>query len=340
MFIYPIDTGRVMSKLRRKVTELITTKRMQAKQGLVSDPQIEAALIDAEKLRMDLQTGSEKLFHTGVYFTLYSEDSAKLKTASQQLETILGGQLVMTRSADFRMERCSETTLPQCTDMMVMNRNMNTSPLSCAFPFANSTLTSHDGILYGLNRHNNSLVIFDRFNLENANSVVFSKSGGGKSYAVKLEILRSLMMGTDVIVIDPENEYRALTQTVGGTYVNISLSSEQRINPFDLPNTLQDHDVRPGDIVKENIINLIGLLSLMLGGLTPLEEGLLDKALLQTYAIKGITLNTPNPASYQMPTMNHLYHILMSLDGRREPPLRSSNPPLVPSQDSSLIRQM
>jgi len=315
IFIYPTSTARIMRKLKKRVTEMIATKRMHEEKGIINDVGLDAALADAQQLRQDLQMGVERFFQVGIYFTLYCEDDDKLKAASQQLETILGGQLVMTRSADFRMERASESTLPQCTDMLVVQRNMNTAPLSTTFPFVSSNLTSNEGILYGLNRHNNSLVIFDRFNLENANSVVFSKSGGGKSYAIKLEILRSLMMGTDVIVLDPENEYQNLCHTVGGTYINVSLNSQQRINPFDLPIPIEGMDVRPGDLLRENIISMLGLMGLMLGHLTPLEEGIMDKAMLQTYALKGITPETENPQDYEMPTMADLKNVLESMDG-------------------------
>src|SRR5690606_2823002 len=226
-----------------------------------------------------------------LYFTLYSEDEKKLDRLSKQLESLLGGKLVLTKRADMQMDHAFTSCLPLATDELEMMNNMNTSPLSTTFPFTSSELTSNRGILYGLNRHNDSLIIFDRFELENANSVVFAKSGAGKSYAVKLEILRSLMMGTDVMVIDPENEYKTLCQSVGGTYVNVSLSSEERINPFDLPLHAQDQYEKPGDRLREHIINLTGLIKLMLGKITDEESGLLDQALISTYQAKGITMD-------------------------------------------------
>jgi type IV secretory pathway VirB4 component len=192
---------------------------------------------------------------------------------------------------------------------------MNTSPLSTCFPFTSSELTSDEGILYGLNRHNDSLVIFDRFSLENANSVIFAKSGAGKSYAVKLEILRSLMMGVDVIVIDPENEYQKLCETVGGSHLKVSLNAPQRINPFDLPEPLKDEILRPGDLLRSNIITLHGLFNLMFGKLSPTEESLMDHALLDTYALKGITMETVDPTGMEMPTMNDLHEVLKSMKG-------------------------
>ncbi|MCF7918185.1 ATP-binding protein [Candidatus Gracilibacteria bacterium] len=315
LFVYPTDSARMMKILRKKVAEMLSTKHINDKRGLVNDTALDTALEDAEQLRVDLQRGTEKFFQVGIYFTVYGETKEGLDKTCKQLETILGGQLVMTRSADFRVERGFETTLPQGKDMIEEFRNMNTSPLSTTFPFVSSDLTSNEGILYGLNRHNNSLIIFDRFNLENANQVVFAKSGAGKSYAVKLEILRSLMLGTDVIVIDPENEYEALSRTVGGSYIKVSLTSDQRINPFDLPLPVDNDEVKPGELLRENSINLSGLMNVMLGKLTPEEEALMDKAILQTYELKGITYQTENPQEYEMPTMSDLENILNSMEG-------------------------
>jgi conjugal transfer ATP-binding protein TraC len=317
LFIYPRDSAKIMKILRRKVVEMISSKHMNEKQGKINSTSLDTALEDAQELRVNLQRGMEKFFHVGMYITVYAKDAATLKQTSKQIETILGGQLVMTRSADFRTERGFTTCTPQAIDLLEVTRNMNSSPLSTTFPFISSDLTTDEGILYGINRHNNSLVIFDRFNLENANAVVFAKSGAGKSYAVKLEILRSLMMGTDVLVIDPENEYEELSKTVGGTYVRMSLTSDQRINPFDLPLPVDKDEIRPGELIKENTINLIGLLNIMLGKLTPEEEALMDKAILQTYELKGITLQTEKPWEYEMPTMGDLENVLHSLDGSK-----------------------
>ena len=322
IFVYPTDSANMLKILRKKVAEMLSTKHINEKKGIVTDTALETALEDAETLRNDLQRGKERFFQAGLYFTVYADTEDKLDTVTKQLQTLLGGKLVLTRPADFRVERAFESTLPQCTDMLDVTRNMNTSPLSTLFPFVSSDLTSNEGILYGLNRHNNSLIIFDRFNLENANQVVFAKSGAGKSYAVKLEILRSLMLDTDVIVIDPENEYETLAHTVGGTYIKVSLNSPQRINPFDLPLPLDDEEAKPGELLRENIITLSGLMKLMLGNLTPTEEALIDKALLQTYAIKGITIETPNPTEFEMPTMKDLSSVLKGLEGGESLALR------------------
>jgi len=315
MFVYPYESAAIMKKLRRKVAQFRSTIRMDRERGVVEDPALETALEDAETLRRDLQRGTERFFQFCLYFTLYSEDEKKLDRLSKQLESLLGGKLVLTKRADMQIDHAFTSCLPLALDELEMMNNMNTSPLSTTFPFTSSELTSNRGILYGLNRHNDSLVIFDRFELENANSVVFAKSGAGKSYAVKLEILRSLMMGTDVLVIDPENEYKTLCQSVGGTYINVSLSSEERINPFDLPGKPEDQVEKPGDRLREHIINLTGLIKLMLGQITDEEAGLLDQALIQTYQAKGITMDTEDPESLAPPLMSDLVQILEGTKG-------------------------
>ncbi len=315
MFIYPSSSAKMMKFLKNKVAQIQSSIHMDQEKGMVSDPALETALQDAEELRRNIQRGEERFFQFGLYFTIYAEEEDKIKKIQTKLETALGGRLVLTKSADLQMEHGFNSSLPLANDELEVSHNMNTNPLSTTFPFSSSDLTSSEGILYGINRHNDSLIIFDRFNLENANSVVFAKSGAGKSYAVKLEILRSLMMGTDVIIIDPENEYEELSRTVNGTYLKVSLNSEQRINPFDLPTPMGEADESSGEILRSSIITLHGLLNLMLGKLTPEEEGLMDKALLDTYALKGITMETPNPSQLEPPTMEDLHDILLNTKG-------------------------
>lgn len=314
-FIYPTDSGRILKVLRTKVAQMQSSMRINAEKGLVSDPKLETQLADAERLRRDIQKGNEKFFQFGLYVTVYAKDKEKLEKLIKQMESLLGGKLVLSKRASLRMEQAFNSTLPLGLDEIEVATNMNTSPLSSTFPFTSSSLTTNDGILYGLNRHNDSLIIFDRFSLENANSVVFAKSGSGKSYAVKLEILRYLMLGTDVIVIDPENEYEALAQTVGGSYMKVSLNSERRINPFDLPKPLKDEVLKPGDLLRSSIINLHGLMKLMLGKMTPLEEGIIDKALNDTYALKGITMDLVDPSEKEMPTMEDFQRVLEGMQG-------------------------
>lgn len=314
-FIYPTDSARILKVLRTKVAQMQSSMRINAEKGLVSDPKLETQLADAERLRRDIQKGIEKFFQFGLYVTVYADDKEKLDKLVKQLESLLGGKLVLSKRASLRMEQAFNSTLPLGLDELEVATNMNTSPLSSTFPFTSSSLTTSEGILYGLNRHNDSLIIFDRFSLENANSVVFAKSGSGKSYAVKLEILRYLMLGTDVIVIDPENEYEALAQTVGGSYMKVSLNSDRRINPFDLPKPLKDEILKPGDLLRSSIINLHGLMKLMLGEMTPLEEGIIDKALNDTYALKGITMDLVDPSEKEMPTMEDFQRVLDGMQG-------------------------
>lgn len=315
MFIYPSENARIMKVLRNKVAQMQSTIHMNRDKGMVRDPAIEAALEDAEELRDQLQRGQEKFFHFGLYFTIYADDPLKIKKTQASLESILGGKLVLTRPADLQQEHGLNSILPICVDELEIFRNMNTSPLSTSFPFTSSELTSNDGILYGLNRHNDSLVIFDRFSLENANATIFAKSGAGKSYAIKLEILRSMMMGTDVIVVDPENEYEKLCAVVGGSILKVSLNSDRRINPFDLPKPIKDEVVKPGDLLRANIITLHGLFNLMLGKLDPTEEGMLDRALLDTYGLRGISMETENPGELEPPTMSDLQDVLEGMRG-------------------------
>lgn len=314
-FIYPIDSAALMKVLRRKVAQFQSSIRMDQEKGNVRDPALETALQDAEELRDHLARGQERFFQFALYFTVYTRSEKKLRKITKQLESLLGGKLIMTRASDLRSEHAFNSTLPMCLDEIEVAWNMNTSPLSATFPFSSATLTSNEGILYGINRHNDSLIVFDRFTLENANSVVFAKSGAGKSYAVKLEVLRSLMLGVDVIIIDPENEYEVLANALGGSYLRVSLTSDRRINPFDLPRPIAGEELQPGDLLRSNVIELTGLLKIMLGQMTPLEESLLDKALIDVYAIKGITMDLLDPSDKVPPTMEDLHSVLSSMEG-------------------------
>ncbi len=315
MFIYPASNKVIMKMLRKKVAEMRSSIRILQQRGIVRDPAIEAALQDAEELRDLLARGSEKLFQLGFYFTIYAENEVRLKKIQTDVEAILGGKLILTKPAAFQMEHGWNSCLPYCLDELDFNRNMNTQALATSFPFSSSDLTDDHGILYGINRHNDSLIIFDRFDLPNANSNVFATSGAGKSYVVKLEILRSLIQGVQAYVIDPENEYVDLCKTVGGAMIPISLESSFRINPFDLPNAIRGDEAETGEVLRGAVINLHGLFKLMLGSTTPAEEGILDKALLDTYALKGITLGTLDPGKMEVPTMSDLIDVLMTTQG-------------------------
>ena len=313
MFIYPQESKTIMLELRRKVTELESTYRIEQEKGVARSPELETAIGDIEVLREELQKGETRLFQFGLYFTIYAKNVEELETLSKQLESVLGGSLIYTKNSIFQMEQGFNSTIPLATDQLKIMRNMDTGSLSTTFPFTSISLTSNDGILYGLNRHNNSLIIFDRFRLENANMVVFAKSGGGKSYAVKLEILRQLMFDSDVIVIDPENEYKSLVEAVGGSYIPISSHSDKRINPFDLPKVV-DEEEGETDALRGAIINLHGLISMMVGGLTPEEDAVLDKALFETYALRDITTD-PKTQNNPPPLMEDLYNVLQNLKG-------------------------
>ncbi len=313
MFIYPIDSETILKKLKSKVGEIGSQMAINNEKGQVRDPMLETAYQDVEGLRDQLMQGTEKYFRFALYFTIYAEDLKELDKFSSTLESSLGAKLIVTKRALMQTQDGFNSTLPLGSDLLDIGNNLNTSPLSTTFPFVSSDLTSNDGILYGINRHNNSLILFDRFAMENANSVIFAKSGAGKSYTVKLEILRSMMVGTEVIVIDPENEYQHLAQAVGGTYLNVSLNSNSRINPFDLPIGLEGEDHK--DILRSAVINLLGLFSLMLGKLNPTEEAIMDKAIWQTYGKKDITENLADFRTAEMPTMNDLTEILSGMVG-------------------------
>lgn len=315
IFVYPIDSAFVMKYLKRRLGELGSQRSLLAEKGIVSDPALDAQVQDVEELRASLTRGQEKYFHFSLYVTTYAESEEQLKKLSIQLETMLSSRNIATKQALLRAEQGFIATGPFAKDEVLVYRNIGTTGLSTTFPFTSNSLSHEDGILYGINTHNNSLILFDRFKTENANMCVFAKSGGGKSFAVKLEILRSLMIGTDVIVLDPENEYKALVDTVGGSYVNVTLSSNQRINPFDLPRQVKDYDAKPGDLLKGAVVNIKGLMNLMLGRLTPSEDAIMEKALLTTYSLKGITFEDDSMDGKEVPVMKELYSVLETLDG-------------------------
>lgn len=319
MFIHPMDSSGVLKTLLKVVTQVQSRIRTDEENNKVRDPMLETALADAETLRDSLQQGTEKFFRLGVYLTLYGDTKEELDKLSREVEGMFESQLVYAKPAIFQMEDGFNSTLPLVEDRLAIGSNMNTSPLSTIFPFVSSDVTSNRGILYGINRHNNSLVLFDRFSMENANMVVFAKSGAGKSYAVKLEILRSLMFGIDVIVIDPENEYKYLAETVNGAFLKISLTSDHHINPFDLP--IPQEDESPADVLRTNIIHLSGLLKVMLGAMTPEEDSILDRAISETYAMKDITPES-DFGNASFPVMGDLGEVLSNMQGAESLSLR------------------
>ncbi len=312
IIIHPIDTGIALRQLEKKVAEVQSQISLKEEKGLVRDPVLDIAYEDIETLRDSLQQAREKIFDVGLYLTVYGETEDEINKIESEIKTILDAKLVYIKPALFQQAEGFKSVLPVATDLLAVNYKLNSTPLSSLFPFVSFDLTSNKGILYGINRHNSSLVLFDRFSLENYNSVVFAKSGSGKSYATKLEILRSLMFDADVIVIDPEREYEFLADAVGGRYFNISLTSEHHINPFDLPYPRDDES--PADVLRGNIINLVGLFRIMLGGLTAEEDSVMDSAITETYALKDITPDT-DFSGKPAPLLSDLEMVLAGMEG-------------------------
>jgi len=327
IYVYPVESQVVLENLRKKVGQLEAGLQIDAEKGKVRDPGKQAAIMDAEEMRDKLQVGEERFFRFGLYFTLYAGSLDELEFISHKVESMLGQQLVYSKPASAQQEQGLNSTIPQFVDQLQIRRNMNTGAISTSFPFTSADLTDDHGILYGINMHNSGLVIFDRFSLENSNSVVFAKAGAGKSFTVKLEALRYLMLGTEIFIIDPENEYQRMCDAVGGAYVKLSLNSATRINPFDLPKVVDTEEA--DNALRSNLIVLHGLLRLMMGGaqvqmiggtgqvapaLNPVEEADLDAALNETYAKAGIT-NDPLTHTSTPPTINDLYETLLHMGG-------------------------
>ncbi len=325
IYVYPVESQVVLENLRKKVTQLEAGIQIDAEKGRIRDPGKQAAIVDAEEMRDKLQVGEERFFRFGLYFTVYGNSTDELDFITHKIESVLGQQSIYSKVATSQQEQGFNSTIPQFTDQLQIRRNMNTGAISTSFPFTSADLSQDNGILYGINMHNSGLVIFDRFSLENGNSVVFAKSGAGKSFAVKLEAIRSLMFGTEIFIIDPENEYQRMCDAVGGAYVRLSLNSATRINPFDLPKVIDTEDA--DNALRSNIITLHGLLRLMMGGaqaqmvaggvasmpvLSPIEESDLDAALIETYAKAGIT-NDPLTHNSRPPTIVDLYDTLLHM---------------------------
>ena len=320
LYFYPVKSDVILKQLRNKVGNLEAQLLGDAEKGAPRDPMRETALKDIESLRDDITQGVEHFFQVGVYITMYGREMKELDELTDRVEFLLGSKLVFSKKALFEAEQGFNSTLPLGNDELAFGVNMNTSPAAASFPFVSSELTSDSGILYGINRHNNSLILFDRFTLPNANAVVFATSGAGKSYSIKLEVLRSLMLGTEVIIIDPEREYQHLSEAVGGTYVNVSLNSDSKINPFDLPSKVPDGS-SAADIIRSAIITLKGLFRIMLGKMTTREDSILDQALLQVYAKKDISADS-DLARIDAPIMSDLKDILDGMEGGEDLALR------------------
>ncbi|OHB00438.1 MAG: conjugal transfer protein TraC, partial [Candidatus Zambryskibacteria bacterium RIFCSPHIGHO2_12_FULL_44_12b] len=312
IFIHPIETSKVLKQFQKKVAEVQSQIHSREEKGLVRDPMLDTAYQDLENLRDNLQQAQERLFDVGLYISIYAESDTELDKMESEIKSILESKLVYVKPTLFQQEQAYKSVMPLGTDMLSVNLKLNSSPLSSLFPFISFDLTSDKGILYGINRHNSSLILFDRFSLENYNSVTLAKSGAGKSYAIKLEILRTLMFDTDVMVIDPEKEYEYMAEAVGGRYFKVSLNSEHHINPFDLPPVTEGEST--ADVLRSNIINLVGLFRLMMGGLTAEEDALIDRAITETYALKDITPDS-DFSNVEPPLLSDFELVLSGLEG-------------------------
>jgi type IV secretory pathway VirB4 component len=313
VYVHPIDTDKVLDKFRSKVAEVKSQINQRAEKGLVRDPELDAAYRNLEQLRDDLQQARERLFDVGFYITVYADDTEELNEVESEIKSVLESKLIYIKPALFQQDDGFKSTLPLSQDLLKVHSKLNSSPLSSLFPFVSFDLTSDEGILYGINRHNSGLILFDRFSMENYNSVTFATSGAGKSYTAKLEILRTLMFDTEVIVIDPEREYEYMAEAVGGRYFNISLTSDHNINPFDLPEPAEGESFE--EVLRSHIVNLVGMFRIMFDGLSPEEDAIIDKAITETYALKDITPETENYADIEPPLLSDFELVLAGIEG-------------------------
>jgi type IV secretory pathway VirB4 component len=313
IFFHPLDVNKVLRDLRKKTAEIQAQINIEAERGLVRNPLLEAALNNIEQLRDTIQQGSERLFDIGVYITFWANSKEDLQKVESKIKNLLEQQLIYAKPATFREFEGAESSFPLGIDRLFLTTPLNSQPAATLFPFSSLDLSDNKGVLYGVNLHNNSLVIFDRFSLPNANMVVFAQAGAGKSYAVKLEILRSLLLGTNILIIDPENEYQYLAESIGGSYFNIAVASEDNINPFELPPVSEEEETNE-EVFRNHILNLIGLIKLMLGGITPQEELILDHALIQTYASRDIFSENIQERKTP-PLMEDLESVLQNTEG-------------------------
>lgn len=310
--INPIETSELLKHFQKKIAEVESQIIIRQQKGLVRDPMLDTAYQDLDELRNNLTQAQEKMFNVGFYITIYADSEMELFRTESEIKSMLESKMLYIKPAIFQEEDGFKTVAPLGKDNLDITHKLNSEPISSMFPFVSFDLTGDEGILYGVNRHNSSLVIFDRFSLENYNSIIFAKSGAGKSYATKLEIIRTLMFDTEVIVIDPEREYEYLAEAVGGRYFNISLSSDHHINPFDLPTPREDES--PADVLRSNIINLVGLFRIMLGGLTAEEDSIIDRAITETYYLKDITPES-NFKDIEPPLLSDFEMVLSGMEG-------------------------
>ncbi|MCG2692039.1 ATP-binding protein, partial [Microgenomates group bacterium] len=309
MYIYPIEGKEIMDNLRRKIGEMEAEVQSDVERGRIAQISTKVKLEDAKSLEEQLAKGAEHFFQFGLYITVSAPTLDELNKITQGVQSTLGSLLIVTKTASLQMENAFKTTLPQAHDRLMITRNMDTTSLATTFPFTSSELTQNQGVLYGINQHNGSLIILDRFSFENANSIILAKSGAGKSFLVKLEALRSLMFDTEIIIIDPENEYEKLCSAVGGEYVDFSYNSKAKINPFDLSQVYEEGQNELG----QKVLSLHSLFKVIMGTISPQEEALLDRAIILTYKQKGIT---PDPATQknEPPLLEDLYKTLIGME--------------------------
>ncbi len=309
MFVFPVDVKDVLESLKRKITEMEAEITSDIRAGKISNIDTEVKLEDARVIREQLAKGAERFYQFGLYVTIQAKDKQELDRVTKAVQSTLGSLLIVSKKATLQMDEGFKTTIPMGIDHLLITRNMDTTALATTFPFTSSELTMDTGIVYGINEHNESLVVFDRFKMESFNMVIFAKSGAGKSYTVKLEILRQLMFDTEVLVLDPEHEYEDLAKSVGGEYINFNFDSEVKINPFDLSTVYEEGENELG----QKIIHLHSLLKVMLGEMTPTQDAMIDRALVAAYKAKGIT---PDPATQtnEPPLMEDLYKALIGME--------------------------
>ncbi len=312
IFVHPIETAEILRSFQKKVAEVQSQISIRESKGLVRDPMLDTAYRDIEELRNNLMQAQEKMFDVGLYITVYADNDNDLFKIENEIKSLLESKLIYLKPALFQQTEGFKSVIPLGTDILGIHQKLNTEPLSSIFPFVSFDLTEDKGILYGVNRHNSSLILFDRFSLPNYNSITFATAGAGKSYATKLEIIRTLMFDTEVIVIDPEREYEYLAEAVGGRYFNIALSSDHHINPFDLP--IPTGDETGADVLRANTINLVGLFRIMLGGLSPEEDSIIDSAITETYALKDITTDS-DFMNIEPPMLSDFEVVLSGMEG-------------------------
>ncbi len=315
IFVYPINTEYALKNLQKKIAEVQSQIYERERKGLVRDPTLDSAYQNIEQLRSQLQESVEKLFAMGVYITIYGQNEDELEQVENKIKSILESKMIYIRPAIFQQAQGFKSTMPLNIDLLNINTQLNSDPVSSIFPFVSFNLTSDNGILYGINRHNSSLILFDRFSLPNYNSVTFATSGAGKSYATKLEILRTLMFDTEVIIIDPEREYEYLAEAMDGRYFNISLTSNNHLNPFDLPVVQKDES--PASVLRNQVVSLVSFFRLVFGGMTPKEDAIVDRAITETYALKDINADS-DFSQIEPPLLSDFEMVLSGMEGTEQ----------------------